>query len=55
MPKSHAVGGPTYAGHVDVTPDGVEPQWVPVAEVAQPDPEPAPKVEPTPRKRHRKD
>lgn len=28
MPKITAVGGPSYAGHVDTSPDGAEPEWV---------------------------
>lgn len=35
MPKSHALGGPTYAGHVDASPDSVTPDWRPASEVAE--------------------
>lgn len=45
MPKIAAHGGPSYAGHADVSsPDTVTPDWVPAAE-PETAPEPAP-VEP---------
>lgn len=52
VPKTSAVGGPSYAGHVDVSsPDTVTPDWAPAepvtepVEAVQPEPEPV-KAEP---------
>jgi hypothetical protein len=48
MPKITVHGGPSYEGHVDVTPSDVtEPHWVP-APVAE---QPAPVEQPAPRPR----
>jgi hypothetical protein len=38
MPKSHALGGPTYAGHTDTSsPDTVTPEWVITVEAVEED------------------
>lgn len=52
MPKITEHGGPSYAGHVDTSPDDVAvPDWQPPADepAAVVEPEPAPK--PGPRRR----
>lgn len=42
MPKSHALGGPTYLGHTDVSsPDTTGPEWVIHVEAVEAPTEPA--------------